>query len=135
MKERAHIKFDSNGLVPAIIQDETSGEVLMLAWMNQEALEKTLSSGKTWFYSRSRGKLWMKGESSGHTQEVRGVFYDCDGDTLLVKVGQKGAACHEGFRSCFFRRLNADGSWEVIAERLFDPEKVYGTEAKKPTHK
>ena len=126
----ATLKFDAQGLIPAIVQDDASGEVLMLAWMNREALDKTLATGKTWFYSRSRGRLWMKGESSGHTQDVQGVFCDCDADTLLVKVTQKDAACHQGYRSCFFRRLNADGSSRVIAERLFDPKKVYGTDNK-----
>ena len=126
MNEPVRMKFDAHGLIPAIVQDETTGEVLMLAYMNEEALAKTLASGSAWFFSRSRGKLWMKGESSGHTQRVSAVLYDCDADTILVKVAQTGAACHEGYRSCFFRKLKADGSSEVIAPRLFDPEKVYG---------
>lgn len=98
------IKFDEKGLVPAIVQDSASGEVLMLAYMNRESLEKTLETGRTWFFSRSRGQLWNKGETSGHFQNVRDIFVDCDGDTLLIKVEQLGAACHTGHKSCFFRR-------------------------------
>jgi phosphoribosyl-ATP pyrophosphohydrolase/phosphoribosyl-AMP cyclohydrolase len=100
------IKFDERGLVPAVAQEAASGEVLMLAYMNREALEKTLSTGKAHYFSRSRNKLWLKGETSGNFQEVKGVYYDCDNDTLLLKVRQKGVACHTGERSCFFRRLD-----------------------------
>ena len=125
MTEKFKMKFDPQGLLPAIVQDEATGEVLMLAYMNEEALKRTLQTGRTWFYSRSRKSMWMKGESSGHVQEVRGVLYDCDADTLLVKVVQKGGACHEGYRSCFFRKLNPDGTSEVIAEKVFDPKQVY----------
>src|SRR2546423_7530559 len=96
------LKFDVNGLIPAIIQDHLSGRVLMMAWMNRASLEKTITTGKTHFWSRSRQKFWMKGERSGHTQTVKEIAIDCDGDTLLVRVEQKGAACHEGYRSCFF---------------------------------
>ena len=99
------IKFDAKGLVPAIVQDAATGTVLMLAYMNRESLEKTLATGTTWFYSRSRQELWNKGATSGHIQTVKEMFYDCDGDTLLVKVEQKGAACHEGTYSCFSRRF------------------------------
>ncbi len=99
------IKFDDNGLVPAIIQDAATGTVLMLAYMNRQSLEKTLATGTTWFYSRSRQELWNKGATSGHVQTVKEMFYDCDGDTLLVKVEQSGAACHEGTYSCFSRRF------------------------------
>ncbi len=99
------IKFDDNGLVPAIIQDAATGTVLMLAYMNRQSLEKTLATGTTWFYSRSRQELWNKGATSGHVQTVKEMFYDCDGDTLLVKVEQTGAACHEGTYSCFSRRF------------------------------
>ena len=99
------IKFDANGLVPAIVQDAATGTVLMLAYMNRESLEKTLATGTTWFYSRSRQELWNKGATSGHVQMVKELLYDCDGDTLLVKVEQKGAACHEGTYSCFSRRF------------------------------
>lgn len=103
------IKFNADGLVPAVIQDNSSGTVLMLAYMNEEAVQKTLTTGVTWFYSRSRCCLWRKGETSGHGQTVREIYYDCDGDTLLVKVDQAGVACHEGSFSCFTRRLGSEG--------------------------
>ncbi|MCL2882230.1 MAG: phosphoribosyl-AMP cyclohydrolase [Coriobacteriia bacterium] len=101
------LKFNADGLIPAIVQDISDGAVLMLAWMNREALQRTLASGQTWFWSRSRARLWHKGEESGNVQEVREVRYDCDGDTLLIKVEQGGdcVACHTGHRSCFYRRL------------------------------
>ncbi len=99
------IKFDGQGLVPAVAQDFSTGEVLMLAYMNREALERTLSTGRAHYYSRSRKRLWMKGETSGNFQFVKGVFYDCDGDTVLLLVDQKGPACHTGERTCFFRSL------------------------------
>jgi phosphoribosyl-AMP cyclohydrolase len=120
--------FDkAGGLIPAIAQDADTGAVLMLAWMNREAYEETLRSGRAVYYSRSRGKLWRKGEESGHVQEVREVFVDCDADTVLLKVKQVGgAACHEGYASCFFRRVAADG-WHVVAEKVFDPASVYRT--------
>lgn len=98
------IRFDK-GLVPAVIQEYESGEVLMLAYMNRESLEKTIDSGKTWFWSRSRNKLWNKGETSGHFQKVKSISVDCDGDTLLIKVEQIGAACHTGNKTCFYRNL------------------------------
>ena len=120
------VKFDDAGLIPAIIQDARSGEVLMVAYMNREALLKTLKTGKTHFYSRSRRKLWLKGESSGHIQTVKRIALDCDGDTLLVSVGQKGGACHTGYRTCFFRRLSPRKQWKPAGRRLFDPDKVYG---------
>lgn len=116
------IKYDANGLVPAIVQDEASGTVLMLAYMNAEALRKTLETGVTWFYSRSRKALWHKGETSGHIQTVKEMYYDCDADTLLIKVNQTGAACHEGTFSCFSRRLDAD---KQPAEKLVDPDIIY----------
>ena len=100
------MKFDEKGLLPAIAQDWQTGEVLMLAYMNQEALEKTLSSGQAWFYSRSRQELWHKGETSGNYLKVCSIFKDCDGDTLLLKVNPTGPVCHTGNRSCFFRKLN-----------------------------
>ncbi|WP_425058070.1 Histidine biosynthesis bifunctional protein HisIE [Sporomusa carbonis] len=118
----ANIKYDASGLVPAIVQDEASGTVLMLAYMNAEALAKTLETGVTWFYSRSRRALWQKGETSGHVQAVKEIYYDCDADAVLVKVNQTGAACHEGTFSCFSRRLDADAGQ---AEKLVDPDKVY----------
>jgi phosphoribosyl-AMP cyclohydrolase len=120
------IDFDKvGGLVPAIAQDVETGEVLMLAWMNREAYEETLRTRRACYYSRSRNKLWRKGEESGHFQEVQEIFLDCDADTILLKVHQiGGAACHEGYRSCFFRRVDADGV-KIAAQRVFDPEKVY----------
>jgi len=115
-----------DGLVPAVAQDADSGAVLMLAWMNREAFEETLRTGRACYFSRSRNKLWRKGEESGNVQEVRGVYVDCDADTVLLKVHQVGgAACHEGYQSCFFRQVEGD-QLRVIAERVFDPKKVYG---------
>lgn len=125
------LKFGSDGLIPAIIQDVNSGQVLMMAYMNQEALKRTWETGETWFYSRSRQKLWHKGETSGHIQKVRGISFDCDQDTILIKVEQVGAACHEGYPSCFFRELNQDGKLCIKENRIFDPEKVYGDVGKK----
>jgi phosphoribosyl-AMP cyclohydrolase len=119
------IKFDIHGLVPAIIQDHKTGEVLMMAWMNRTSLQKTIETGKTHFFSRSRNKLWLKGESSGHVQHVKSIRTDCDADVLLVAVEQVGAACHEGYRTCFFRERDAGGHLQVIGERVFDPGKVY----------
>ena len=122
------IKFDINGLVPAITQDAETGDILMFAWMNRESLEKTLETRMMTYWSRSRQKLWVKGESSGNIQEVREVFVDCDEDVLLFKVEQKGlkAACHKGYRSCFFRKIDPDdGTYSVIAEKVFDPGDVY----------
>ena len=121
-----NIDFEkSGGLVPAIAQDAATGEVLMLAWMNREAFEETLRTGRACYFSRSRGRLWRKGEESGNVQEVRGVYVDCDADTILLKVRQiGGAACHEGYRSCFFRRVEPDGL-RTLGERLFDPKQVY----------
>lgn len=118
------LKFDGDGLIGAIIQDHKTGEVLMFAFMNREAVERTLKGPYVTFWSRSRKKYWVKGEESGHTQEVKEVFYDCDGDALLIKVDQKVAACHEGYRSCFFRRIDGDES-QVIAEKIFDPDTTY----------
>jgi phosphoribosyl-AMP cyclohydrolase len=122
----ATIDFDkAGGLVPAIAQDAETGEVLMLAWMNREAFEETVRTGRACYYSRSRGRLWRKGEESGNVQEVRGVFVDCDADTVLLKVKQVGgAACHEGYPSCFFRQLDG-GELRVVGERVFDPKAVY----------
>jgi len=119
------LDFDKmGGLVPAIIQDADTNQVLMLAYMNPIAWEKTLETGKAWFYSRSRDKQWMKGEESGNLQIVKEVYVDCDDDTVLLKVEQIGkAACHKGYTSCFFRKLN--GEVKVVEERVFDPEKVY----------
>ncbi len=99
------LAWDERGLIPAVVQEASDGEVLMVAWMNRESLELTLRTGRTWFWSRSRRKLWAKGETSGNVQKVREVLYDCDADVLLVKVEQVGPACHTGERSCFYRRL------------------------------
>ena len=120
------IDFDkSGGLVPAVAQDADTGEVLMLAWMNREAFDETVRTGRAVYFSRSRNKLWRKGEESGHVQEVRGIYLDCDADTILLKVRQiGGAACHEGYKSCFFRKLDG-GNLQVIGERVFDPKAVY----------
>jgi phosphoribosyl-AMP cyclohydrolase len=120
--------FEKTELIPVIAQDEVSGDVLMMAWMNREAYEETLKSGRVVYFSRSRQKLWRKGEESGNVQELKAIFYDCDADTLLVKVNQiGGAACHEGYRSCFFRRIDPQtGEVEVVGERVFDPRTVYG---------
>ena len=119
----------SGGLVPAIIQDEHTGDVLMLGFMNASALSETQRTGEVVFFSRSRNKLWKKGESSGHLLKVREVRVDCDADALLVRVEPTGpGVCHEGYRSCFFRSMDADGNAAVIAERVFDPEKIYGAE-------
>ena len=121
------IDFDkAGGLVPAVAQDADTGEVLMLAWMNREALDETMRTGRAVYFSRSRNRLWRKGEESGHVQEVTGVFVDCDADTVLLKVKQLGgAACHEGYKSCFFREL-AGGELRTVGERVFDPKQVYG---------
>jgi len=120
------LKFDAGGLIPAIIQEQSSGRVLMMAWMNRASLEKTLATGKTHFWSRSRQRFWMKGESSGHTQSVKDVAFDCDGDTLLIQVEQIGAACHEGYKSCFFRSTERNGSGFKITEpQLEKPEQIY----------
>jgi len=120
------IDFDkSGGLVPAIAQDADTGAVLMLAWMNREAYEETVRTGRAVYFSRSRNRLWRKGEESGHVQEVREIYLDCDADTILLKVHQiGGAACHEGYQSCFFRRVEGD-KLRVVGERLFDPKQVY----------
>ncbi|MFA5645113.1 MAG: phosphoribosyl-AMP cyclohydrolase [Candidatus Ratteibacteria bacterium] len=116
------IRLNEAGLFPAIVRDE-KGTVLMLAWMNREAFEKTISTGKAHFWSRSRKKLWLKGESSGHVQEVKEIRLDCDGDALLLTVHQHVAACHTGYYSCFYRHLKK-GAWNIEERKVFDPEKV-----------
>jgi phosphoribosyl-AMP cyclohydrolase len=120
------IDFDkAGGLVPAIAQDADSGVVLMMAWMNREAYEETLRTRRAVYFSRSRNRLWRKGEESGHYQEVRDILIDCDADTILLKVHQiGGAACHEGYQSCFFRSVKGEDV-KVIAEKVFDPKDVY----------
>jgi len=116
------LKFNSDGLIPAIVQEHGSGRVLMMAWMNRSSLLKTLELGQTVFWSRSRQKYWIKGESSGYVQKVRDLAFDCDGDTLLIQVDQVGAACHEGYRSCFFRSVSDGGSTvQVTEERVAAP--------------
>ncbi len=117
--------FDAGGgLLPAIAQDADSGEVLMLAYMNAESFAETVRTGQAVYFSRSRGRLWRKGEESGHTQEIKQILIDCDGDTILLKVKQRGVACHEGYKSCFFRELSPTGP-RIVAERLVDPADVY----------
>lgn len=120
--------FEKSPLLPVIAQDAETGAVLMLAWMNADAWAQTLRTRQVCYFSRSRRKLWRKGETSGHVQRLRQAFYDCDADTILLKVEQVGgAACHEGYESCFFREIDPEtGAVRVIAERVFDPEAVYG---------
>jgi phosphoribosyl-AMP cyclohydrolase len=120
------LKYDSNGLVPIVVQDHRNGEVLMLAWANREALEKTIATGKVHTYSRSRGRLALKGESSGHFQHVKEILTDCDRDAVVIKAEQIVAACHEGYRSCFFRKYEPGAAdWKIVAAKAFDPDKVY----------
>ena len=122
----SQLKWNQDGLIPAIVQDIASGRVLMLAWMNADALEQTLATGEAVFWSRSRQQLWHKGETSGHTQKVAEIQLDCDGDGLLLKVEQIGGiACHTGRKSCFFRSAK-DGEWQINAPVLKSPEEIYG---------
>ncbi|MBW2271049.1 MAG: phosphoribosyl-AMP cyclohydrolase [Deltaproteobacteria bacterium] len=127
MDPLAALDFAKNdGLVTAIAVDDERGDLLMVAFMNEQSLRLTLETGEVHYWSRSRGKLWHKGEESGNTQELKSLFIDCDGDCVVMRVEQKGgAACHTGRRSCFFRRLD-DGSWTDVGEQVFDPEEVYG---------
>lgn len=119
-------KYNDQGLIPAIIQDADSGEVLMLAYMDKTAFERTLKEKKTVFFSRSRNKYWVKGESSGHTQDVQQVLTDCDKDTILIRVKQHGGACHEGYRSCFVNELDETANIvRVTQKKMFDPDSVY----------
>ncbi len=120
----AAVKFDADGLVPAIAQQHDTGEVLMLAWMNREAIEASLEGGRVCYWSRSRGKLWRKGERSGQTQRLVEFRIDCDGDTLLVLVDQTGVACHTGRRTCFFRAVS-DAAWKEVLPVETDPEELY----------
>ena len=122
MVDIGQLKFDSDGLIPVIVQDADNGEVLMMAWMNGEAVKKTAETGLTHLFSRSRQKLWQKGESSGHVQSVTEILFDCDADCLLVKVRQEVAACHTGHRSCFYRNLQG----KMAGETVFDADEVYG---------
>ena len=140
MTQRLHLeglRFTADGLIPAIVQeadgatDRPAGRVLMMAWLNRESLAATLETGFMHYWSRSRGKLWFKGETSGHRQEVVEWYRDCDGDTLLFTVRQRGGACHTGYESCFFQRLGSDGAPAAIVEQpIFDPEAVYREGAK-----
>ena len=121
------LKFDPNGLIPAIIQEQSTGRVLMMAWMNRNSLEKTIATGKTHFWSRSRQQYWMKGESSGHTQAVKDIAFDCDADVLLIQVEQIGSACHKGYKSCFYRSIENDGGeYKITEPQLETPEQIYG---------
>jgi len=116
------LKFNADGLIPTIIQEQSTGRVLMMAWMNRASLEKTIETGKTHFWSRSRQKFWRKGETSGHTQTVKGIAFDCDGDVLLIQVDQIGPACHEGYKSCFYRSVEEKGeSFKVTEPPLQTP--------------
>ncbi len=121
----AALPWNGDGLIPAIAQQHDSGEVLMMAWMNTEALRETLSTGRVCYFSRSRSKLWRKGESSGQQQKLVSAHLDCDGDTLLVKVDQTGPACHTGRKSCFYWRLDAEGA-EITDAPIIDPNTLYG---------
>lgn len=123
MKITESVKWDANGLVPVVVQDEATRDVVMVAYMNAQALELTLETKKAHYYSRSRGKLWLKGETSGHFQEVRGISLDCDADTILLTVNQKVGACHTGHWSCFYRTWK-DG-WTEVGEKVFDEKAVY----------
>jgi phosphoribosyl-AMP cyclohydrolase len=124
----AMLKFDRQGLLPVVIQDDGTEEVLMIAFVNEEALQRTRETGYTHFFSRSRNAIWHKGEQSGNVQEVRAIFVNCEENSLLIRIKQHGdASCHEGYRSCYFRRLLSDDSYEVVADRIFDPAVVYAT--------
>ncbi len=128
MNEDLPIHFDRDGLVPVVVQDVDSGDVLMMAFMNADALEATRRSGRSHFWSRSRGKLWRKGETSGHEQIVDEILINCEQNSLLLKVHQIGAVCHEGYTTCFYRTLEPDNLLTIQRERVFDPASVYGTE-------
>jgi phosphoribosyl-AMP cyclohydrolase len=119
------LKFDEKGLIPAIIQDYSSGKVLTLCYMDQRALEKTLGESRIYVFRRSKNKLMMKGEASGHIQIVKEIFMDCEGKSILFKIEQKVAACHNGYFTCYYRRMNEDGATYIVEKRIFNPEKVY----------
>ncbi|MFC1562495.1 phosphoribosyl-AMP cyclohydrolase [candidate division KSB1 bacterium] len=119
------IKFNEDGLIPAVAQDVDTGEVVMVAYMNDESLKKTIKEKKACYFSRSRQKLWTKGEHSGSTQEVKKILIDCDLDTILLKIKQSGGACHLGYYSCFFREINDNGELEIIAEKVLDKKETY----------
>ena len=120
------LAWDKDGLIPAIAQDADTGDVLMFAWMNRDALARTAETGEAVYFSRSRGKLWHKGEESGHTQKIREIRIDCDNDVVLLEIEQVGGiACHTGRRSCFFQKYFADGRWEAVEPVLKDPKEIY----------
>ena len=119
------LKFNDQGLIPAVVCDHETGEVLMVAWMNEEAVKLTAETKKATYWSRSRQSMWVKGETSGNTQEVKWIRMDCDADVLMIGVVQGGGACHLGYRSCFFRELH-DGEWTTFCEKVFDPDEAYG---------
>ena len=121
------LKWNDEGLIPAIVQDAENGDVLMMAWMDEPALKDTLATGQTHFFSRSRRSHWHKGATSGHVQHVESISIDCDGDVILIKARQVGGACHEGYRSCFFRRVGDAGNLEIAARPVFDAASVYGS--------
>ncbi len=126
MKFIKELKFDSMGLIPCVVQDFKDGTVLMVAYMNKESLKKTVKNKKATFWSRSRKKFWVKGEKSGNFQKVKGIFYDCDGDCILLKVEQVGgASCHAGYRSCFYRQITPRADSKIIGKKVFDPQKIY----------
>lgn len=120
------LQFNSNGLIPAIAQQYDSGEVLMMAWMNIDAIKETLEKNRVCYYSRSRSALWRKGESSGQTQTLKSFRIDCDADTILLQIDQKGVACHTGRRNCFYEEVSSDGSIKIIAKVLKKPDELYG---------
>ena len=124
MGSQLRLKFDANGLITAIAVDADNGEVLMVAFMNEAALQKTMQTGKATYWSRSRQKFWVKGEESGHVQQVQQILIDCDQDAVLLKVKQHGAACHNGFRSCFFRAIEPDGTLRQVQEQIVNPAAV-----------
>lgn len=128
MQLLANLKFDENGLIPAVIVDVTDNRILTLCFMNQDALEKTIETGKVHVFRRSKNRLMLKGETSGHIQSVEEVFFDCEGKSLVIKVKQKVAACHAGYRSCYYRKYNdKTDNIEIIEEKVFDPDKTYKT--------
>ena len=121
----ATLKFDDHGLIPAVVQDEPTGTVLMVAYMNKKALDTTIKTGFATYYSRSRGKLWTKGEQSGHFQKVKQILIDCDQDCILMKVSVDAGQCHTGYKSCFYRTLKKGGKLRLIAKKVYDPKKAY----------
>jgi phosphoribosyl-AMP cyclohydrolase len=125
MKIIEQLKFNEQGLIPAVIQDYKTGKVLTLCYMTKEALQKTLDEGKVYVFRRSRKRLMVKGETSGHIQLIREIFIDCEANSLLLKIEQKVGACHAGYFTCYYRRVNKDGSLDISEEKVFDPKKVY----------